>query len=168
VLTPRATVGGDRGIDHFEFFVGGARAGQCKPGEKFRLNTKVLPDGFQEIRIVAIENSIIQSQGRLILTFKTANHGRTIEVTVPPHAMLHPGDKLKLNVASPGSVGIALLHNSRVVARIAGDSGAIEVPADVLGTGIARLQAVGIGKDGPQSHVLAIPIDEKIESRKLE
>ena len=40
----------------------------------------LLPDGCQELRIVAVENSAIQTQGRTIFTVQTENHGRKLSV----------------------------------------------------------------------------------------
>ena len=144
VLTPTGTVPHGGKIDRFELFVNGARATQCKAGETLKLDTALLPDGSQEIRVVAVENSMIQSQGRAIYQVTTDNYGRKIEALADPHGILKTGDKLKIKVKSPGSVGVGVLQNSRVVGRIAGEEGIVEVSADELGTGKIRLQAVGI------------------------
>jgi hypothetical protein len=165
-ITPTATLPKGGSIERFELFVNGSRAAQCKSGETLKLDTTLLPDGFQELRIVAVENSLIQSQGRAIYNVNTNNYGRKIEVFADPHDVLKSGDKLKLNVKSPGSVGVCIMQNSRIVGRIAGEEGAVEIAADELGSGKVKLQAIGLGKGGPKSHVLAVPMEVDVDLKK--
>jgi hypothetical protein len=162
VLSPTGKVPRGGSIDHFELFVNGSRAAQCKPGETLKLDTAVLPDGYQELRVVAVESGKIQSQGRAIRHIVTENHGRKIEVLQAPHGPLKPGDAIRLEVKSPGSIGVAVVQNGRSVGRVAGEEGIVEISADKLGSGKVRLQAVGIGKGGPRSHVLAAPVEVEI------
>jgi hypothetical protein len=154
-------------VDHFELFVNGSRAAQCKPGEDLKLDTTLLPDGFQELRIVAVEDGPIQSQGRAYLRVTTDNYERKIQVLSEPHSILKRGDVLKLNVKSPGSMGVAVLQNSRIVGRIGGEEGTVEIPVDNLGSGRVRLQAIGLGKEQPvPRHVLAIPLEIEVDLSK--
>jgi hypothetical protein len=166
VVTPSATVPHDGAVDRFELFVNGARAAQCKPGETLKLDTTLLPDGDQEIRVVAVENSMIQSQGRAIFHVAADNNGRKIAVRGVPIEAVKAGEKIKLNVKSPGSIGVAILQNSRLVGRIAGEEGAVEVAADELGAGRVWLQAVGIGKGGPKSNVMSRPLQVEVDLNK--
>jgi hypothetical protein len=167
VITPKATVPKEGEVDHFELFVNGSRAAQCKPGEDLKLDTTLLPDGFQELRIVAVEDGPIQSQGRAYLRVTTDNYERKIQVLSEPHSILKRGDVLKLNVKSPGSMGVAVLQNSRIVGRIGGEEGTVEIPVDNLGSGRVRLQAIGLGKEQPvPRHVLAIPLEIEVDLSK--
>jgi hypothetical protein len=163
VLTPSGTVPRGGSIDRFELFVNGARHSQCKAGETLKLDTALLPDGSQEIRVVAVENSMIQSQGRAVYRINTNNYGRKIEVLKVPREILKTGEKLKFEVKAPGSIGVGVLHNSRLVGRIAGEEGTAEISADELGPGKVTLQAVGIGKGGPTSHVLGVPFEVEVK-----
>jgi hypothetical protein len=116
---------------------------------------------------VAVESSLIQSQGRAYFYITTKNYDRTIEVLLAPHDILKPGDKLKMEVKSPGSIGVGVVQNSRIVGRINGESGTVEIPADVLGSGKIKLQAVGIGKEQPTPrHVLAVPVEVEVDLKK--
>ncbi|MCC6125989.1 MAG: hypothetical protein IT426_13570 [Pirellulales bacterium] len=166
VLSPAGKMPRGGSIDRFELFVNGSRAAQCKPGETLKLDTAVLPDGYQELRVVAVESGIIQSQGRAIHHIVTENHGRKIEALKVPRGPFKPGDTLRLEVKSPGSIGVAVVQNGRSVGRAAGEEGIVEISADKLGAGKVRLQAVGIGKGGPRSHVLATPVEVEVEANK--
>ena len=106
----------------------GSRAAQCKPGETLKLDTTLLPDGFQELRVVAVENSLIQSQGRAIFTSPPIITAARSKCLLAPHDILKAGDKLKMEVKSPGSIGVGIMQNSRIVGRIAGEEGTVEIP----------------------------------------
>lgn len=166
VITPTATLPGGGSIDRFELFADGARAAGCKPGESLKLDTTLLPDGFQELRVVAVENSIIQSQGRAIIHVTIANNGRKIEFRRTAVKVLKPGEKLKLEVKSPDSTGVTVLQNGRAVGHIDGESGTVEISVDDLGAGKVKLQAVGLGKNGPKSNVLSAPLEVEIAMQK--
>ncbi len=110
-------------VDHFELFVNGSRAAMCKPGGTLTLDTTLLPDGYQELRIVAVEAWLIQSQGRVVLPVITNNHGRKIEAKVAAVGPVRTDNPLVIKVDSPGSIGISVLQNSRIVGRLAGEKG---------------------------------------------
>jgi hypothetical protein len=158
-LDPQAVFPAGGTVDHFELFVNGSRAVQCRPGKTLSLDTRLLPDGWQEFRVVAVESGAIQTQGRAILAVQTENLGRSIDARLTSGKEVAPDRPLKLEVASPGSTKIVVLQNSRVVGGLSGDRGKIEIAASALGAGPVRLSAIGLGASGPQSHVLSQPID---------
>ncbi len=128
-LSPAATTPSGREIDHFELFVNGSRASLCKPGGALTLDTALLPDGYHELRVVAVEAGLIQSQGRAILPVITDNHGRKIQVKAASKGVIRPDNPLIIDVDSPGSIGISVLENSRIVGRLAGEKGQIKIEA---------------------------------------
>ena len=163
-LSPAATTPSGRGIDHFELFVNGSRACLCKPRGTLTLDTALLPDGYHELRVVAVESGLIQSQGRAVLPVISDNHGRKIEVKVASKGVIRPDNPLIIEVNSPGSIGVSVLQNSRIVGRLAGEQGQIKIQAADLGSGPVRLQTVGLGQGGPSTHVMALPIDVSVET----
>ncbi|MGW8256900.1 MAG: TIGR03790 family protein [Thermoguttaceae bacterium] len=162
-ITPSATIRSDYGIDHFELYVNGSRAALCKAGKTLTLDTEILPDGYQEFRVVAVEGGLIQSQGRVILPIITENHGRTIRARVLSSGVIRADNPLLIDVDSPGSKAVYILQNSRVVGKIKGTKGQVKIEAALLGAGPVRLHAIGIGKAGARSCVLAAPIDVVVE-----
>jgi hypothetical protein len=163
-LSPAATTPSGREIDHFELFVNGSRASLCKPGGTLTLDTALLPDGYHELRVVAVEAGLIQSQGRAILPVITDNHGRKIQVKAASKGVIRPDNPLIIDVDSPGSIGVSVLENSRIVGRLAGEKGQIKIEASELGSGPVRLQTVGLGQGDPSTHVMALPIDVLVET----
>jgi len=158
-LAPSATVPGGGKVDHFELFVDGWRRAACPAGETLQFDTTRMADGYHELRIVAIEAGLIQSQGRRTLAITTANHGRTITATVAPEGAVRPGKPLTITANSPGSVSIAVLHNSRLVGQSSGESCQLEIDTSELGLGPVRLDVVGIGSRGPLDYAMAKPLE---------
>lgn len=161
-LTPSATVPSGGKIDHFELFIDGWRRATCRVGEKLQFDTVQIADGYHEFRVVAFEASPIQSQGRWILPVVTSNHGRTITTTVAPQGTVRSGAPLTITARSPGSVGIAVMHNSRLVGRITGESGRVELDTSRLGLGPVRLTVFGMGHGSPLEYAMARPIEVTI------
>ncbi len=163
ILTPTGSTPSGQKIDHFELFVNGSRATHCKPGETLTLDTTLLPDGNHELRVVAVEAGLIQSQGRVIIPIVTDNHERKIAVNVASPGVIRPDNPLLINVNSPGSSSFSVLQNSRIVGRLSGEKGQIKIEAADLGAGPVRLQVIGLGREGPRTHVVSPPIDVRVE-----
>jgi len=132
---------------------------QARPGEPLTLDTARLQDGHHELRVVAIAASPIRSQGRQVISVLTANHGRTIEATAAPQGRVPSAGSITVTTHSPGSMAVIILQNSRAVGRIAGEQGQAVISAATLGRGPVRLYAVGLGRGGPETHVLSAPLD---------
>ncbi|NQT16133.1 MAG: hypothetical protein HQ582_25475, partial [Planctomycetes bacterium] len=154
-IEPTATIPGDSKVSHFELFVDGATRARCQPGELLELDTTQLADGYHELRVIAHEAGPIASQGRRIVPITTANHGRSIQLTVSPHGTLSAGASLSFSVKSPGSTAIAVMHDTRLLGQIAGEEGQLEIEAEKLGSGPVRLHAVGQGNNGSQGSVVS-------------
>ena len=60
-------------MDRLELFIDGLRYSTVKPGEPLTLDTTTLSNGLHELRVVALEASRIQSQGRQIVTLEVEN-----------------------------------------------------------------------------------------------
>ena len=163
-IKPTATLPEGTAVDRFELFVDGRRLGKCHPGGILTLNTKKLADGYHQLRVVAVGPPPIESQGRLIIPVRLSNHGRKIEASLiakePPSAE----GPIVISVRSPGAIGVIVLHGSRVVGKLAGAEGQIEIPPDTLGAGPVRLRVVGFG-GGVQANVAAEPIEFTLKSR---
>ncbi len=167
-LTATATVPGGGKIHHFELFVDGMRAALAGPDGKLKFDTARLGDGYHELRVVAVENSAIQSQGRTILAIETANHGRTITASIESQGRTLraqtsgnnvAGDKpLKITASSPGSLGLVVLAGSRLLGRISGAQGSLEIAPRTLGFGPVQLRVMGLGNGTPLSYTWAKPL----------
>jgi hypothetical protein len=162
-IKPAATLPGPGKIGHFELFIDQSRAAVCLPDGSLVFDTAQVGDGYHELRIVAVEASPIQSQGRQIVPISTANHGRTIKMETQAKGSVRPGKPLVITARSPGSREIVVVHHDRVVGTAVGDHGTLELDPAVLGLGPVWLQVVGRGGNGPAQDVWAAPIELTVE-----
>ena len=147
VLAPTATCG-EQGIAEMRLFVDGALHSTAAPGESFSLDTTALVDGYHELRFVAIEDSPIESQGRLIVPITVANSEASLEWSLQPADAVPMDQHIAISVNAPGAEKIVIVHLGRAVAEILGSSGEVALAASELGMGPANLQAVAIRPAG--------------------
>ncbi|HEY2760293.1 MAG TPA: hypothetical protein VGI75_06110, partial [Pirellulales bacterium] len=76
LLHPLARLLHGGNVDRFELFVDGVRVAASNEDDSLTLNTADFPDGDHELRIVGIDNSPIESQGRQIIPVRFANHDK--------------------------------------------------------------------------------------------
>ncbi len=158
-IKPTATLPDETAVDRFELFIDGRRMGKCHPGGILTLNTKNLADGYHRLRVVAVGPPPIESQGRLIIPIRLANHRRAIKATLSTKEPPRPDKPITISVRSTNSIGVIVLHGSRVVGKLVGAEGQIEIPPDTLGTGPVRLRVVGFGGGGVRTNVAAEPLE---------
>ncbi|MBM3953550.1 MAG: hypothetical protein FJ309_02815 [Planctomycetes bacterium] len=163
LLEPRAVATGPAAVDRFEVFVDGIRLAQYGSGERFPLDTRLLADGYHDLRVVAIESSPVETQGRVVMPITTSNHGRELVLSVDPN----PVDlRATVHIAAVGRGidTITVFASGRVIGRISGPDGEVEVPAAKLGLGMVTLMAIGRDGAGPTQAVNAIPVTVDVRS----
>jgi hypothetical protein len=160
-LEPRATVPGGGSVDRFELFVDGVRLAQCGLGERLTVDTTQLADGHHEFRVVAIESSAIESQGRWIMPVSFANAGRTLTLDAEPRRV-KPSGTVRVSVSGDGLDGVVIFAMGRVLGRTQEGTASIEVPAELLGRGSVTIRATGRAGGGPANSVNAIPVTVEV------
>jgi hypothetical protein len=158
-LEPSIASAGNASAARFELFVDGMRITVCKPEGTLSLNTADLADGYHELRVVAIGPPPIESQGRQIIPVRLANHGRKIEASLVGDETQRADQPLTISVRSPGSIGVVALRGSTVLARVAGEEGKVEIPANTLGAGPVQIRVIGLGSGGATTNVVADPLE---------
>ncbi len=165
-LAPSASLPGNAKVDRFELYVDGRRLNKCYPGGTLQIDTQQLADGHHELRVVAVGPPPIESQGNAIIPVRLTNHQRTIEAVLENGQPPEPDKPVVIAVRSPDSAGVVVLHGSRVVGKLNGGEGRIEVPADKLGAGPVRLRVIGIGGGGVRTNAAAEPLELSLGSAK--
>ncbi len=160
-LKPSATVAEGK-VDTFELYVDELRRARCGPGGTLRFDTEQLADGWHELRVVAIESSLIRTQGRAIIPFCVDHRGRQLTLRNRPPEKLTAGQPLELELEAPGATGIVVLHNGQLVGRINGAEGACRVDTSPLGKGPITLRPIGVGAT-PADYLWGKPIELLIE-----
>ncbi len=153
-LTPHSTHAS--GVQEYQLFLDGRYLDSCRPAGQFRLDSRALPDGHHEIRIVAIEESPVASQGRLIYPVHIDNQGNSVEWTIRSDTITAE-QPAELLVTSRGAKSIYLYHGRRPLGRINQDRGRFTVDAHAVGEGPVTLTAVAIN-DSNHRKVFSTPI----------
>ena len=156
-LEPRATVPGGGAVDRYELFLDGVRVTDCGAGGRLTLDTTALADGHHDLRVVAIETSSIETQGRSAVPVMFTNHDRTIELAVEPLRVSRKGT-VRVTVRGTGIAGAVVFATGRVLGRTTGPESSIEVPAELLGRGTVTVRATGRGGTTPAENVNAAPV----------
>ena len=165
-ITPKVGASASDPIEVREYvvYVDGQEVTRVQDGGSFKLDTTKIPDGYHELRVVAIQDSMIESRGQLIRPLKVDNHGRTIEVRVS-RLKIPWNQQLFIEVESPGSKSVYVMHNRRPVAHIKGEKGQARIDPRKLGVGPVSLQVVGISGDPDKTtNVFARPVRLEVVS----
>jgi hypothetical protein len=158
-IEPQASVPQGGRVKSFEVFLDGRRAATVRPGNPLEIDTTRIADGYHELRVVAIESSPIESQGRAILPIYVDNGQAGVKLTRDGSGPVSIDESIALTVNAPGAAAIAVMHNSRVLGRVAGESGRVQIDARQLGRGPVQLQAVALGAQSPQSPPLELVVE---------
>ena len=156
-FVPRATSPGGAEMAQFELFVDGRRMGSARPGGKLSWDSTTESDGYHELRVVAIAAGPIASQVRVILPVTVDNHQQSIQFALTPAEKVRWGQTLKARVAAPGMKQLLLIHDARVVGRVSGEQGEIDVNPRQFGIGPVTLQAVAMSGNAAAERVWSAP-----------
>jgi hypothetical protein len=115
-------------------------------GSGLPLETTAFTDGYHELRVVGIDASPIETQGRVILPIVINNAKQKVELTASAKEARW-GESLKLSVAVPGLEGGMVVANGRVIGEFKGEQADVEVKPRQLGSGPVTLVALGVTKD---------------------
>ena len=140
-MIPTAKVKKTQGIRVFELYVDGLRSQRCPPGGKFSLDTTVLADGSHELRVVAIDNTPIETQGRWIGEIMVKNGRDAVQLSAEKSGRPSEATYLTVEVASTTKAEIAVLHNGRELGRVLHGNGKVKIDLGLLGSGPVALQA---------------------------
>ena len=154
--TPKATVAGGS-VDRFQLFVDGVRTSSCTAGSQLTLDTTTLANGYHELRVVAITADAVETQGRLVVPVFFRNHGRQLTMTATPQEVPLNG-QVRIQVDGSGIDGVLVFGMGRILGRVEGTSGSIDVPAVMLGRGRVMVYAAGRGGRSPAEAVNAAPV----------
>lgn len=161
-LEPRASLPVGGVADRFELFIDGIRVAQCSLGERLKFDTATLADGHHDLRVVAIDASPLETQGRRILPVTFANHGRGLTMSVEPRRVPASGS-VRISLSGTGIDGTVVFATGRVLGRTTTTEAAIEVPASLLGTGTVTIRATGRAGPAPADSVNAAPVTVEVE-----
>ena len=158
-LLPKASPLSQGKIRFFELHIDGAMHTRLGPGKKIEVDTTNLVDGYHQFQIVGVATGSTESQGRVNLPIEVRNHDEKLEFSLFPKSVVAAAAPLRLVAFQPGAEHIEFLQNNRVLGRIDGGRGEIEIAASLLGRGPTTIQA----KSGGEKPVVSRPIPIRVD-----
>jgi len=130
-------------VDGYDLYIDGRRhPPRLAPSEAFDVDTRGLCDGYHELRIVAVTDDPIETQGEVILPVHVDNYGHRLRVTPPADRAITWGQPIRLSAELPHATTISFSHNQRRLAATHGAAGEVEIDSRQLGLGVVQIQAV--------------------------
>lgn len=142
-----------------ELYIDGQLITKKPVAKKFRFDSKVIPDGYHEIRVVAIADNLLATTGRVVLPVFVDNHGYKVELSTDRKAF-EDSDDVTFKIRSNYGERIVLKQNFRKLAESKGKEVEFTVPASQLGRGPIRLTAVAYDDKGIP--VTSVPLELEI------
>jgi len=140
-ITPRV-VQHKKSIREFELYVDGLRIQTCKPGQTLFLDTTTLQDGHHELRVVARDDTPIETQGRLITEVIFKNGRDAIGLTTKRQQLSASAKHVTIDVTTTTKTSVVLFCNSRKLGNLPTGSGSLKIATDRLGAGQVEVYAV--------------------------
>lgn len=144
-LTPAGISANGQPARVVDLYVDGKLRARIPNGVKVDIDTTKLADGYHEFRLVAVDRSPLETQGRVLVPVTVNNHGGVVEAKLLSPAAVDFSGKINLTFKQAGATAIVIRQNSRQVGRVQGEAGEIAIPAATLGRGPTSLQAFSEG-----------------------
>lgn len=128
-------------ISSFQLFVDGTLVTSCAPGERFRLDTTQLADGYHELRVIGTENSPIEVQGQWIADVIVKNGMDALQLRVDEKSAETSGP-LNVQVTSTKEANITVYAGGVELGQVKGNTGSLAVDKTLTGAGPVTLYAI--------------------------
>jgi hypothetical protein len=109
-----------------------------------------LSDGYHELRVVAVADTPIASQGRAVVGFFLDNSGHRLEVDLPQDRSICWDEPLEVSARMEGARRIELRNHFEVLGVIEGAEGTATLDLRRAGLGPVKICPVGILAEGPE------------------
>lgn len=162
-LSPEAVMPDSRtDVSRFDLFVDGQLIDSVGKRGDFQIETSSWPDGAHEVRVVAVDDSPVATQGHWIDTVHTNNHGRSILMTVDAdRGTLADTFMFEVSASGVPVAEVRLMAGLRVIATTTSQSSTIPLLGADFGPGPVLVAAEVVFEDGlmARSNGLTITID---------
>lgn len=141
-LRPVVTSAGVEG-GVWELFVDGKLTMRLSSGTRFAMTDEQLGPGWHELRLVGLSADPLETQrlrkGALVVPRGERDGAVTLRIDSESTAL---EGRVAVSVSAPNARRIVIRHNWREVASVGGARGGALIPAELLGRGPVRLQAI--------------------------
>ena len=150
-------------LETVELWIDGRPVASAPAGKPLEWDTRTVEDGGHELRLVAVEDSPIETRSVYRTTVSVFNHDRRIVVEEFPAEVLYE-QAVEIIGHAAGAKAVELHRGHQLIAAGDAQDGRwrLSVPARVLGMGEARLRvrAVFAGGQGVRSLPLTIRVGQ--------
>jgi hypothetical protein len=143
-IRPIVTPPPGKAIGLVKLYIDGRVSVVAKSGDPLVLDTKKIDEGNHELRIVAVTDDLVQTQGRYITRINVANKKTRYTVMPPKQIEFTDRDTIEITVQCEGALGHGLFLNGAMLTTANGASAKLSVPARSLGYGPMVLQPVAL------------------------
>jgi len=149
LLKPVVKPEGDSAIDHVELWVDGQYTDRVAPWDAFLWDTQAVEDGCHDVRLVAVEDSPIETRSYVRLPVIVNNGNHRIEVN-RPGLPVSLGDDVILSGKAPHAERVEIFQGTRLLgaSRVNDGNWRAVIASQSLGLGKVPLFARGIYRDG--------------------
>jgi len=123
-------------VSKLEFWVDGQYQFEVPVDEAFSWDTRTVEDGSHDIRLVAIEDSGIETRSSARFIARVFNHDRRVEVDDIRRAISY-GDSVEITGTAPGAERVEMMRGYRSLgaATVKDSRWRVAIPASTLGIG---------------------------------
>ncbi len=156
-------------IRNLELYIDGQLVSRMLPDKPITIDTTRLANGYHELRVVAIEDTPIETQGRAITGFVCLNQASASSRANlsaklrNPKAILRTGQPAYVRVRSPGAREIRIYRGRDVIGTLNGDNGQIAINPAELGGGSVSLRPVAFPLDRAEKPIFGLPLKVTVE-----
>lgn len=129
-------------IRAFELFMDGKRAAVLRPGKATRVTLDDIPDGYHELRIVAVARHIIGTKTSRQIGITVDREGHSVILQASGNGKYQLKRTVPVTVEATVGDRVDLYQNSRKIGSIKGRSGSLSIDSRQLGQGPVTLRAV--------------------------
>jgi hypothetical protein len=132
-------------VASYQLFVDGSFKQKCSAGGRFQLDTTQLADGYHEIRVIATDNTPIETQGRWIGGVMVKNGMDAVQLTVDEHSASGSSEILNVKLSATNSAATKVFCNGVEMGEVAGGVGSLAIDKKKTGAGPVTLFAMAEG-----------------------
>ena len=134
-------------IDRFVLLVNGVTISEVGSSGALQLETTVLPDGVNEVRVIAYDDTLLESRGSATMMVTVDNRGRLPSVMASATSG-NLASSLDFDLSAPGAEEVRLVRAGAVLGAVDGPSGSVSLYGVNLGEGPSTVWAEASYGDG--------------------
>jgi hypothetical protein len=157
-----------KAVRKVEFWVDGQYKFDAPVTEALSWDTRTAEDGRHDIRLVAIEDSEIETRSSSRFLVHVSNNGHRIEVDDISQPVRY-GEQIDITGTAPGAERVEIIQGARVLGStvVKGPHWGIRIPASTLGMGPVSFSARAWYRDGSTARSDAVALSVGAPDRLL-